>query len=78
MIDPRLVILLVGVVRRMWEQLDDSCEKLASHGQVDNDPQEFHRVSDCAGCDKVLDAMANINHQATASVLSCAAAITVT
>ena len=45
-----------------------------SPNQVDNDLLEFHQVSGCAGSYRIL---ADADHQTTASVVFCAAVVSV-
>ena len=40
-----------------------------------NDPLEFHRACGCTGWYGVLKAQADVDHLTTASVMSCAVAI---
>ena len=60
----------------MGWQVDVSNGYLTSHSQVDDDRLEFHRVSVCVGWLRVLNALADVDHQTTASVVSCATDIT--
>ena len=61
----------------MWRQLDGSNEKWTSTRQVDNDRLEFHRIGDCAGWYRVLIDLSDADHQTTATMESCATAISV-
>ena len=61
----------------MWENVEVSNGELKSPSQVDFDLLKFHRVGGCTGWYTVLNALAEIDHQTTAPVLSCAGAISV-
>ena len=60
----------------MWWQVDISNGNLTSPSQEDDDLLEFHWVSGCAGWYRVLDALADEDHQTTALVKSCVIAPT--
>ena len=61
----------------MWGQVDVRNRNLISPSQVDNDLLEFHPVSDGAGWYRVLDALTGVDNPTSASVVSCATAISV-
>ena len=61
----------------MWGQVNVSNGKLTSPSQVDNGFLQFHCVSGCAGCYRVLNALASVDHLTTASAVSCVAAISI-
>ena len=57
--------------------VDVSNGKLTSPIQVDNDLLTLHLESNFAGWCRSLNVLADVDHQSTASVVSCAAAISV-
>ena len=61
----------------MWWKVDVGNKKLTSPSQVNNDLLKFHRVGGCIGWYRVLNALTDVDHQSTAPVLSCSAAIKV-
>ena len=67
------ILVVEGVVREMWGQVDISNGNLMSPSQVDDHLLEFHQVSGCARWCRVLDALVNVDLQTTTSVVSCAA-----
>ena len=58
-------------------KVDVSNEKLTSPSQEDNGLMKFHRVGGCTGWYRVLNTVTDVDHQTTAPVLSCAAAISI-
>ena len=65
------------VLRMMWGQVDVSNGNLTAPSQVYDGLLEFHLFSGCTRRFIVLDALADVDHQTTASVVSCATVISV-
>ena len=65
------------VLRMMWGQVDVSNGNLTAPSQMYDGLLEFHLFSGCTRRFIVLDALADVDHQTTASVASYATVISV-
>ena len=58
----KIKMVVGGVPRTMWGQVDVSDINLTSPSQVDDDLLEFHRVSGCTRWYRVLDVLVDVDH----------------